>query len=170
MKILIFGGSFDPVHRGHLSIADQIQKEDEFDEVWFTPCQESRYGKVLTNWVDRTEMLKRAFRDFDNPTFRISMSEFECGAHGKMYKLATYLKGKHPDFEFEYLIGSDSLDNINSWYRSEELTKEFKFVIVPRDNDSVSSTAIREHVKLLGRSIMVTQSVNGYIKEKNLYV
>jgi nicotinate-nucleotide adenylyltransferase len=170
VKILVFGGSFDPIHYGHLLVADRAQKDGGFDEVWFTPCQESRYGKKLSSRFDRVTMLKMGFDCFGNDTFRISNSEFECGAHGKMYDLAVYLREKHPDFEFEYLIGQDSFDKINSWYRAEELTTEFKFVTVPRSEKSISSSMVRNDIKLNGKSAGTPVDVNEYVKERQLYV
>jgi nicotinate-nucleotide adenylyltransferase len=175
VKILVFGGSFDPIHNGHLAMADKYQRLGGFDEVWFTPCQDSRYGKKLTPRYDRESMLKLAFDTVINPTFRVSNAEFECDAHGKMYDLAVYLREKHPTFKFEFLLGKDSWDKINSWYRSKDLTSEFKFVIVPRNEDSQSSTKVRQWIKLLkgttGTAHIGTPGpVFTYIKERKLYV
>lgn len=167
MKILVFGGSFDPIHKGHLSIAENAKNDFGFDEVWFVPCTVSRLDKELTNYVDRINMIATAIEG--NPKFRVDVAEADSGAKGRMFTLATHLKHTYPEHEFEFLIGSDSLDNINSWYQYQELTERFKFVIIPRNEGSISSTKAREDIRLKGESDLLTKGTNAYIKEKHLY-
>lgn len=187
MKILIFGGSFDPIHQGHLKVADIVQKQLNIDEVWFTPCTVSRYGKKLTPFDVRVNMIGMSIIESNNPSFRVSMDEYSYQINGKMYDLATYHKYHNPNHNFLYLIGVDSLENIHSWYRSDDLFSEFNFVTVSRvgydhkvppnfiyvDTNigyDVSSTDIRNQFKETGDSPHVTDCVKKYIREKKLYV
>lgn len=186
-RILVFGGSFDPIHVGHLYVADQVQKILDYDEVWFVPCQSSRYNKNLSHWMNRCDMVAVAINEHDNPTFRLSESEFECNAQGKMYVLADHLRCEYPECEFDFLIGSDSLKYINSWYRAKDLTSEFNFVIVSRNGyemdldgisngialdmkiPNISSTVVRKSIKEYGMSVLVPMSVSKFIKGRKLY-
>lgn len=189
MSILVFGGAFDPIHIGHLKIADFIQKRFKYDEVWFAPCQMSRYGKRLVHYVTRMDMLSAAFEDFGNPTFKICGAEFESNAEGRMYVLANHLSKTYPDAEMNFLIGADSLTHIESWYKASTLFREFVFVVASRtgyktrmdvlsgcirvdigEEYDVSSTVIRNHIRENGESSLVTPKVNKIIKGRNLYV
>lgn len=189
MFVLVFGGAFNPVHIGHLKIADVIQKRLEYDEVWFAPCQMSRYGKRLVHYVTRMDMLSAAFEDFGNPTFKICSAEFEINAEGRMYVLANHLSKTYPDTEMNFLIGADSLTYIESWYKASTLLREFVFVVASRagyktrmdvlpnhihvdidEEHDVSSTVIRNHIRENGESSLVTPKVNKIIKGRNLYV
>ena len=170
-------------------MADVIQKRLGYDEVWFTPCQMSRYYKVLTHYTTRMDMLSAAFEDFGNSTFKICSAEFEINAEGKLYILANHLSKKYPDTLMNFLIGTDSLTHIESWYKASTLLREFVFVIASRpgyntrmnilsnhiyvDIDGehdVSSTVIRNHIRENGESSLVTPEVNKIIKGRNLYV
>jgi nicotinate-nucleotide adenylyltransferase len=186
MKILIFGGTFDPVHRGHLKMADELQSALEYDEVWFIPCQSSRYGKTTVPFEDRMNMLNAGFDDICNPAFIAMDTEIQCGAEGRMFVLAEYLAKTYPDAEMEFLIGSDSLQHIQTWYRSSDLLSRHMMIVAERAGYpdkrleghlhfpmnvvyNTSSTDARSQIAQNGCSPMLTLGVQKYIKEHNLY-
>lgn len=169
-KILVFGGSFDPIHKGHLDVAFHARRDYGFDTVWFVPCVKSQYDKDLVDFDMRCRMIELAINDYGIPRFHLNLGEVDSDAEGRMYDLATYNRQRFPECEFHYLLGSDSLMTINSWYRAEELTSEFRFVIIPRKKDSISSTKVREQIKTVGGSEHLTKSVKKYIRRLNLYV
>lgn len=168
MKIGILGGSFDPVHIGHLSMADDAITEHGLDEVWFVPCTTSRYDKNLTSYDDRVWMLYTAINDIDNPRFKVSLIEQKYGIDGRMYDLGLALENIYPENEFVYLVGDDTLPLMKDWYRGDELMKRFTFVSSPRSG--ISSTKVRENAKEDPTFIpCITDGVNKIIKRRGLY-
>ena len=168
LKIGIIGGSFDPVHIGHLRMADDAVSESDLDEVWFVPCTVSRYDKNLASYEDRVWMLHTAINDFDNPRFRVSLAEQEFGTQGRMYDLASALEDNYFEHEFVFLIGDDTVPLLKDWYRGDELTEEFTFTSLARCG--ISSTGVREHVKEDGTIPNVTEGVHTIIRRRGLYV
>jgi nicotinate-nucleotide adenylyltransferase len=191
MKILIYGGAFDPVHMGHLSVADNAQTMFGYDRVLFVPCYSSMYGKKMASFTSRWEMLTRAINDYKNPTFLVSAAEREHPIEGKTYTLLEYLKVKFRDInaQMDILIGSDTLKHIQNWYEFEKINDEYVFIVMERygypieskvlkrafyasfHNDfEISSTTTRHQLKTVGTSSLVPQTVEKYIKENNLYI
>lgn len=185
--VLVFGGAFDPIHRGHLKLADKIQKEWQYEEVWFIPCQSSRYGKEMASFELRMAMIEASFNDIVNPAFKVLDAEVQCNAEGKMYVLAKYLQETYPDAEMDFLIGSDSLQHLDSWYRIDDLRNEFMLLVAQREGYpeerllgglyynrgleyNMSSTMAREQIKTDGCSPLVTVGTQQIIKENKLYV
>ena len=185
--VLVFGGAFDPIHKGHLGIADKIQKDWKYDEVWFIPCQSSRYQKDMADFYTRMDMMESAIKEFGNPTFKAMDVELRANAEGRMYVLAKYLEKTYPDVEMDFLIGSDSVEHIKSWYRYDDLINEFMLLVATRNGYEgkrlvgamfydrplgfdMSSTTAREHMRTQGFSPSLTLGVTDIIRERGLYV
>jgi nicotinate (nicotinamide) nucleotide adenylyltransferase len=186
MPVLVFGGAFDPIHKGHLGIADKIQKDWNYEEVWFVPCQSSRYGKDMADFLVRCAMCESAIEEFGNPTFRVKDVEARAQAEGRMYVMAKYLQATYPNAEMDFLIGSDSVQHFKSWYRWEDLRKEFILLVAQRGGSKerlegalyypdgldydMSSTTVREQIALQGFSPLLTRGVQEMIRRRGLYV
>ena len=185
-KVLIIGGSFDPIHNGHLQIAHKAQQRLKVEEVWFLLAKQPRWKKVSTPQTHRVKMLKLAIKDY--PSFKYSDYEIKNTKSKEInYTINTARKFKklYPDYEFYYLIGTDQLEKLGQWDQIEELAKLFTFVLANRpgyqsirsnitkynvvelgfDGPLVSSTLIRN---FLSKDAPV--SVVKYIAEKGLYL
>ena len=114
-KVGIFGGTFDPVHLGHLIMAEQCREQAELDQVWFIPAARPphKQDRPLTGFVHRTEMLALAIAGM--PAFRVD--ELEKDRPGPSYTAETLqeLQGRHPDTHFSLLLGSDCLPDLPGW-------------------------------------------------------
>ncbi len=193
-KIGILGGSFDPIHNGHLAIAKTVLEQRVVHEVWFMPNLKSKYKEQVASPQDRLEMLKIATKDMEN--VRVSDLEIKRGTYSYTYDTAMALKDLEDKYYF--IIGADSFYDLNNWYKSDELLDIANFIIVNRDVLSfsslsnqakfytfsrggdyeavkmdrvdVSSTDIRENLAS-GKSVdgMLPADVITYIKEKELY-
>ena len=186
-RIGLMGGTFNPVHVGHLLMAEQVYDKLGLDRVDFMPSHFPPHvdPKKTLPGEDRFEMLKLALGD--NPHFGLETIELE--RLGKSYSVETLeiLTTLHPENEYYFIIGGDMVDYLPKWYRIEDLVKMVHFVGVKRpgyvgqtssfpiiyvDSPScdVSSTAIRQAVAS-GHSIryLVPEAVRHYIKEKGLY-
>ena len=108
-KIGIFGGTFDPVHLGHLIMADQCREQGQLDQVWFIPAARPphKQDQPLTSFAHRVEMLALAIAGM--PAFRVD--ELEKDRPGPSYTAETLqeLQGRHPEVKFVLLLGSDCL-------------------------------------------------------------
>ena len=185
-RIVIYGGTFNPVHNAHLLAADQVGKTLLLNKVLFMPDMIPPHvdHKEAIDAEDRVNMLQLAIED--NPLFGIEMAEIERGGISYTYDTMKYLKEKHPDTDYYFIIGGDMVDYLPKWHEIDKLVKLVNFVGVRRpgaQNDSqypviwvdvpgvdFSSTDIRDRIKQ-GRSIryMVPDKVAEYIKEHQLY-
>jgi nicotinate-nucleotide adenylyltransferase len=123
MRIGIFGGTFDPIHLGHLILAEQCREQGRLDQVWFIPAASPphKQGHSITSFDRRVEMLQLALAG--NPAFQIN--ELEKHRPGPSYTVDTLteLTGAHPRDEFFLLIGSDTLADLATWYQPERILR-----------------------------------------------
>lgn len=193
-KILIFGGTFNPIHNGHLILAENSINEEGFDKVVFIPTMNPYYKDTL-DFDTRLKMLKMAIKD--NDKFAYSSIEKKYNLEGKLYLILEKIS-KLSDDDVTILIGSDSLMNLDWWYKIDEILKKYKILVLRRDDKDeaiemkineykekygvhikvlnnkrveISSSMIREMIKE-GKSIkyLVTDEVEKFIKDENLYV
>lgn len=193
-KILIFGGTFNPIHNGHLILAENSINEEGFDKVVFIPTMNPYYKDTL-DFDTRLKMLKMAIKD--NDKFAYSSIEKKYNLEGKLYLILEKIS-KLSDDDVTILIGSDSLMNLDWWYKVDEILKKYKILVLRRDDEDetiemkineykekygahikvlnnkrveISSSMIREMIKE-GKSIkyLVTNEVEKFIKDENLYV
>lgn len=193
-KILIFGGTFNPIHNGHLILAENSINEEGFDKVVFIPTMNPYYKDTL-DFDTRLKMLKMAIKD--NDKFAYSSIEKKYNLEGKLYLILEKIS-KLSDDDVTILIGSDSLMNLDWWYKVDEILKKYKILVLKRDDEDeaiemkineykekygadikvlnnkrveISSSMIREMIKE-GKSIkyLVTDDVEKFIKDENLYV
>ena len=135
MKIGILGGTFDPVHNAHIMIAKQAYKQYKLDKVLFMPSPVPPH-KVANNITDvntRLKMLKVALSDYSY----FEVSDFEVNRQGNVYTADT-LKTLHKlnsDYEYYFIIGSDSLYTIDSWYKPQVIF-DLATILVAKRNDS----------------------------------
>lgn len=193
-KILIFGGTFNPIHNGHLILAEHCINEEGFDEVVFIPTMNPYYKDTL-DFDTRLKMLKMAIKN--NDKFAYSSIEKKYNLEGKLYLILEKISELSDD-DITILIGSDSLMNLDWWYKIDEILKNYKILVLKRDDEDevisikiaeykekygadikvlnnkrveISSSMIREMIKN-GKSIkyLVRDDVEKFIRDENLYV
>lgn len=190
MNIAILGGSFDPPHNGHLSIAQQILRLTDTQQVWLMPCYYHPFAKTLTPFQHRLMMAKFLVSD------RIQVSDFEIQKRGTSYTIDTLngLAAQHPHHKLSWIIGDDQISSFQKWKNWEEIVTKYTIIVVPRSfqtpslvlptpkpnitiipserwqHSSVSSTEIRQAVKFK-KPIMqqVPLAVAKYILQNKLY-
>ena len=139
----LLGGTFNPVHEGHLSIAREALALFALDAVWFIPCAVPPHKPVhdLASNEDRLAMLRLALAD--EPRFAALSIEFE--RPGKSYTLDTVraLQALHPDAGFVFIIGADTLPELHTWHRPLELLELVRIVTLARPGFSPDAAAIR---------------------------
>lgn len=188
VRLGVMGGTFDPIHLGHLKVAEEVAKTYGLDSVIFVPAGDPWQKPTNTPASDRLEMTKLAIAG--HPTFQLSTVDVD--RTGPTYTVDT-LRDLHlqfPEAHFYFIIGADSLESINTWKNADELWGQAHFVGVsrpghllkapesPHDAVSlleiselpVSSSEIRAKV-MNGEPIddLVPESVMEYIKKNDLY-
>lgn len=145
MKTAFFGGTFDPVHAGHLSLAREVLRQGRADRILFVPAPSPPHKEVrrITPFEHRLKMVQLAIRDEEG----FAWSDLECRRKGKSYTIDTLreLSAAGTYGEVLLLIGSDSLRQLHLWYRSHELVKEFGLIVYPRRDEPVTEAELREH-------------------------
>lgn len=198
MRIGVFGGAFNPVHNGHINLAECYMKELQLDKIVFIPTAVPPH-KAYQNFAseqDRMHMLSSAIEGKNC----FEMSDIEFKRKGKSYTYDTILQLKkiYPDDDLFLIIGADQFFSFNEWYKFRELLNEVTLCTAARNGEDekqrlcdfknqndylkncivssfpvivVSSSQIRNMVKM-GEDIsaLVPKKVNDYIKDKKLYV
>ena len=143
MKLGIFGGTFNPIHMGHLLIADAAAEALELDRVIFIPAATPPHKRppVLAEARHRLRMVKLAIHG--NPRFGCSDMEMRRG--GPSYSVETLRQLHHamPRAKFYFLIGTDSLNELHTWREASELARLCEFICVARPGEQMARPRLR---------------------------
>ena len=196
MKIGIFGGTFDPIHKGHIFLCNELLEKNILDKIVLVVASVPPHKEnSKTSPETRLDMTRLMEND------KIKVSDYEINNGGKNYSINTlnYFSSLYPDDEIYFIAGADMILTLDSWYKAEELLLKYPFVVIDRDSSlqteenikilsrlekdfsakfvftdiktpSVSSSLIREKLKnkenLQG---LLDEKIINYIKENNLY-
>lgn len=131
-KVLLFGGSYNPIHQGHINAAMYASSFLSVDEVWLMPRKYNYDGSLLLDGKHRVNMINMAIDHLDN--FKVCDIELKDNKKELIYTYNTAVKltKKYKDVDFFFLIGADQVNNLKRWYKIDLLTKLFKFVCFKR--------------------------------------
>jgi len=153
-SIGIFSGSFNPIHIGHLALANWLCEYVDLAEIWFlvTPQNPLKEKAELMDYSLRFHMVEKAIAGY--PKFKVS--DIECALPQPSYTIDTLrtLQKTYPAYLFHLIIGADSWDTINLWKDAQALINEFSILIYPRKNhahieDSQISHNHRENIPIV---------------------
>lgn len=190
MKIGLFFGSFNPVHIGHLAIANVMAETAGIDQVWFvvSPQNPLKKAKGLAHEFDRLDMVEAAI--FDNPKLKATNIEFDMPKPSYTVDTLAYLSDKYPKHSFSLIIGEDNLKSFPKWKNNEVILAQYGLYVYPRPNTGasqlkdhtsvqwvkaplfdISATFIRNLLQL-NKSIkyLVPDAVIEMIKSRKLYI
>jgi nicotinate-nucleotide adenylyltransferase len=141
-RMAVFGGSFDPVHNGHLSLAQAVVDAGLADEVLFVPARRPPHkrSRELSDGRHRLEMIRLTLEA--HPAFSVSDIELER-SEGFSYTFDTLsaLRLVFPEHQLLFLMGMDSLRDLHGWHKAGELVQHFEFIVYPRPGVSCPSLA-----------------------------
>jgi len=148
-KIGLFFGSFNPIHIGHLIIANIMAENTDLSKVWFvvSPQNPFKPSKGLLHEFDRYDMVKAAIAD----NYKLEVSDVEFNLPKPSYTIHTlaYLTEKYPGKEFKVIIGEDNLENFAKWKNHDEILNQFGLYVYPRPHVTNSEFARHPHVKMI---------------------
>lgn len=132
MTIGLYFGSFNPVHIGHLIIAEFVQQHTDVEQVWFvvSPQNPFKQASSLLNSYHRLHLVRLAIGD--NPHLQASDIEFKLPIPSYTIDTLTYLQEKHPEHTFRIVLGSDSFQNVSKWKNGDILLKNYSFIVYNR--------------------------------------
>ncbi len=131
-KIGLFFGSFNPIHIGHLILANYILEHSDMKELWFvvSPQNPFKDKKSLLKDHNRLDMVQLAIKNY--PKMRVSNVEFSLPTPSYTIDTLTYLQEKHPDYSFSLIMGEDNLKSLHKWKNYELLLKNHQIIVYPR--------------------------------------
>ncbi len=138
MKVGLFFGSFNPIHHGHLIIANHIAETSNFNEVWFVVSPQNPFKKAgsLLNENHRYSLIKLAIEG--EKKLKASNIEFKLPRPSYTIDTLIYLKEKYPGYSFSIIIGSDSYRNIEKWKNAQVIISNYPIVIYNRPGFEIS--------------------------------
>lgn len=143
MKIGLFFGSFNPIHVGHMIIANVMAENTDLSKVWFvvSPQNPLKPSKGLLHEFDRYDMVKAAIAD----NYKLEVSDVEFHLSKPSYTIHTlaHLSEKHPGKEFKLILGEDNLENFTKWKNYEQILQHHGLYVYPRPH--VTNTDLKRH-------------------------
>jgi nicotinate-nucleotide adenylyltransferase len=196
MKIGLFFGTFNPIHVGHLIIANHMAQHPDIDQVWLVVTPHNPHKEKATLLADhlRLDMVRDAI--YDSPQLKVSDIEFHLAKPNYTISTLTHLQEKYPNDEFSLVLGADNLRSFQKWYNWEQILAHHKLYVYPRiaevDAELSLSVELSKHpnielvndVPVLGISasfvrtqlaagkdcrFLLTDPVLKYIAERGLY-
>ncbi len=189
-KVGLFFGSFNPIHFGHLIIAQAVINQTECSEIWFvvSPQNPHKTSSNLLHEFDRLDLVEKAISD--NFSFKSSDIEFHLPKPSYTVETLAHFSEKYPNHDFSLIIGGDNLENFKSWKNYESILKYYQLIVYPRNNQKssdlwnhpsvksikapilqISATYIRDCIKNhQSVKYLIPDEVETYIKAKKFYL
>lgn len=158
MKLAIFGGTFDPVHTAHLTVAREAALRFQLDRVLFVPASHPPHkgGRAAASYEDRVRMLELACAG--DPRFEVSRIEEGEKVSYSIFTIEKVLASLGPDDRLYFLIGADAFAEIASWYRWPDVVRLVEFIVVSRPGHSYQTPAGARVHKLETLALPVSSS------------
>ena len=158
IKTGIFSGSFNPIHIGHLALANYLCEYSNLDEIWFLVSPHNPLKKQTDLWDDhlRLELVRLAIADY--PKFRASDFEFHLPRPSYTIHTLNALQKAYPDREFILIIGADNWHLFPRWYKAEDILRKHHIMIYPRPGFIIDSTALPSSVQLVDTPLLEISS------------
>ena len=159
MRIGIFGGSFNPIHTGHIALARQLRQLAALDEVWLMVSPQNPLKQGVDDLLDdrlRYGLARIALHGEKG----IEASDYELHLPRPSYTWTTLqrLKADYPDHTFILLIGGDNWQHFHQWYRADDIVRDYHVVVYPRRGSETAFAERPEHVKVVEAELLDVSS------------
>lgn len=168
MKVGLFFGSFNPVHIGHMVLANYMLEYTDLERIWFvvSPHNPLKQKSSLLDEKQRLHLVDLAIGD--NAKMKSSDIEFKLPQPSYTINTLTYLKEKYPKNDFALIMGTDNLQSFHKWKNYEEILKQFELYIYPRPGFDGGELRTHNKIKMVNAPLMEISStaIRKAIKEK----
>ena len=149
MKIGLYFGSFNPIHVGHLIIANQLVEHSDLDQIWFvvTPHNPFKKKSSLLDNYQRLEMVHLATNDYD--TLQPCDIEFNLPQPNYTVNTLVHLKEKHPNHNFSIIMGEDNLKSFHKWKNYEVILEDYHVIVYPRVSEGQIESQFTNHPNIM---------------------
>ena len=163
MRVALYFGSFNPIHIGHLALANYICEFGEVDELWFVVSPRNPFKQQADLMDDdlRLHLVQLAIEGY--PKFRACDVEFSMPRPSYTYNTMQKLHELYPEHEFQLLMGADNYPNLKDWYRGEQLLKEYPVIVYPRPGYEIDEDSLTANVRLVNAPVFEISST--FIRE-----
>jgi len=166
MKIGLYFGTFNPIHVGHLTIANHLAEHSDLDQVWFvvTPLSPFKKKSSLLDNYQRLEMVHLATKDYD----KLRPSDIEFGLKQPNYTIDTlaYLFEKYPNYEFALIMGEDNLKSFHKWKNYELILENHNIYVYPRLSKGKVDTQFNNHPKITKVNAPIMELSSTFIRNE----
>src|SRR2546423_5815792 len=139
MKVGLYFGSFNPIHSGHLVVANHIMNETDLQRIWFivSPQNPFKKSEALLNEYDRLHLVQKAIEG--DPRLRASDIEFSLPKPSYTAHTLAYLREKYPSYLFSIIMGSDGFQNLGKWMNAEFIIVNYPVIIYKRSGFEIDN-------------------------------
>ena len=166
MKVGLYFGTFNPIHVGHLTIANHLAEHSDLDQIWFvvTPLSPFKKKSSLLDNYHRLEMVYQATKDYD----KLKPSDIEFGLKEPNYTIdtLTYLFEKHPDYDFSLIMGEDNLKSFHKWKNYELILENHSIYVYPRISEGKIDTQFNDHPKIIKVDAPIMEISSTFIRKE----
>lgn len=158
MKTGLYFGTFNPIHIGHLAIANYMIEFSEIEQLWFVVSPQSPF-KQKQNMLDdyqRLELVNRAIEGDDR--LRANSVEFKLAKPSYTIDTLTYLQEENPNHQFYILMGSDNLEHFHKWKNYEQIIQQYQILVYPRPGFDENNYEKHEHIQIVNAPNMEISS------------
>ena len=148
-KVALYFGSFNPIHVGHLALANFLVEFGEIDELWFVVSPRNPFKQQADLMDDdfRLQLVQLAIKDY--PKFQACDVEFSLPRPSYTYNTLQKLKELYPQCEFSILMGADNWPNLKDWYKGEMIMKQYPIIVYPRPGYEIDTINLPENVRFV---------------------
>jgi len=166
MKIGLYFGTFNPIHIGHLIIANHMAEHSDLDQIWMvvTPHNPHKKKSTLLDDYHRLEMVHLATADF--PKIQPSDIEFKLTQPNYTVNTLAHLQEKFPKYEFSLIMGEDNLNSLHKWKNYEVILQNHDIYVYPRLNSGEIDDQFVNHSKIHRVSIPIIEWSSTFIQER----
>lgn len=148
LKVGLYFGSYNPIHIGHLAIANYMVEYTDIDQLWFvvSPQNPHKNKRNLLDDYQRLELVHLAIDDDDR--FRASDIEFRLPKPSYTVDTLAYLSDKYPNYHFNILMGSDNLENFHKWKNYEAIIENYGIIVYPRPGFDPQKVKVEKNITI----------------------
>ncbi|NUY81276.1 nicotinate-nucleotide adenylyltransferase [Flavobacterium sp. MAH-1] len=170
MKVGLYFGTFNPIHVGHLIIANHMAEFTDLDQVWLVVTPHNPFKKKATLLDDytRLELVRLAVEDY--PKLKASDIEFKLEQPNYTINTLAHLEEKFPNYEFALIMGEDNINSLHKWKNFEVILERYDILVYPRISSETEKSGLENHsrVKFIDAPIVEISStfIRDAIKDK----